>query len=313
MSGMVLVAGGTQPLGLALSEHLVEAGREVVLVGVEPSGSFPLPEGVQYARCDLTRSRNVRQLLARFSLDALVNLAFHRSPDAPRAQRLNVQTTRTLLRLAEAHGVRRFVHRSTAEVYLQRSDRPDLMREDQQLNLSVAAASWVRQRVEADVAVSTRMGLTEHTAVAVLRCAEILAPDMGSQLHDYLSSRVCLRPLGFDPVLNVLSLQDAAAAFTAAVLCDAVGPFNIPGADTLPLSKLIRRWGRDEIAVPGPLLGPLYRLRRRVRHTAFDYDSNRWRFHYNGILDGHRAGQVLGYEPRHPLVWPGQPQAVSAP
>jgi UDP-glucose 4-epimerase len=138
----------------------------------------------------------------------------------------------------------------------------------------------------------------------VLRCAELLAPESGSQLHDYLQGLLCLRPFGFDPILNLLSLDDAARAFALALQCPEQGVFNIPGADTLPLSQAIARWGRSEVPVPGPLLGPLYSLRRAVGRTDFRYDLNQSRFHLNATLDGTRAEAVMGYVPKHPLSWP---------
>lgn len=301
----VLISGGSQPLGVALARRLLADDHEVLLVGAEAPSEVEVPEGALYERSDLTRARTVRKLLGTHPVDAVVHLAFHRRPGTPREHRLNVGAARTLLRLAEAQGVRRFVHRSTAEVYQHRNDLPDVLREDQPLNMDPSAHAWVRQRVEADVAVSTRIGLSTM-GIAVLRCAELLAPDMGSQLHDYLSSRVCLRPMGFDPIVNVLSLEDAARAFALAVSCDHQGPFNIPGADTLSLSHLVRLWGRDDIPVPGPLLGPAYALRRAVRRTSFLYGANRWRFHFNGILDGTRAEELLGYRPACPMTWPSE-------
>jgi UDP-glucose 4-epimerase len=139
----------------------------------------------------------------------------------------------------------------------------------------------------------------------VLRCAELLAPGTGSQLWDYLSSRVCLRPIGFDPVLNVLSLDDAAAAFVAAVHAREAGVFNIRGADTLPLSRAIAESHRHELAIPGGLLAPLYRLRSAITPFEFRYDLNVQRFHCSGVLDGSRACRALQYEPRHHVRWPG--------
>lgn len=301
----VLISGGTQPLGLALCRRLLQQGDQVVLVGAEPPDTVQTPSGASYRQVDLTRTRSVRQLLGEHDFGVVVHLAFHRRPGHPREHRLNVGAARTLLQLSEARGVRRFVHRSTAEVYQHRNDLPDLLREDQPLNLDPHAHAWVRQRVEADVAVSTRIGLAPAMSIAVLRCAELLAPDMGSQLHDYLSSRVCLRPMGFDPIVNVLSLEDAACAFALAAHSEHQGPFNIPGADTLSLSKLVRLWGRDDIPVPGPLLGPAYALRRVFRRTSFLYGANRWRFHFNGMLDGTRAEQLLGYRPQVRMTWPG--------
>jgi len=311
MSG-VLITGATQPLGRRLTELLLEAGEGPVLAaGVEPEGGFPA--AVEYAAVDLTHTRQIRRLLFGPALDmgvtCVVNLAHHRRPGERRARKLHVEATRLMLRLSEAHPtITRFVHRSTAEVYAARSDRPDLLREDHAVNLSPDAPAWVRHRVEADLVACTQMGMSS-LGVAVLRCAEILAPDMGSQLHDYLGSRICLRPMGFDPILNLLSLEDAAQAFALAVGSEESGIFNIPGADTLTLCRAIRAWGRDTVGVPGPLMGPLYRARRATRRTAFRYDLNRWRFHFNGVLDGARARGALGYEPRHPISWPGPPSA----
>jgi UDP-glucose 4-epimerase len=142
---------------------------------------------------------------------------------------------------------------------------------------------------------------TDGLAIAVLRCAEILAAGTGSQLWDYLGSRICLRPLGFDPMINVLSVDDALDAILCALASDARGVFNIPGFDTLPLSSLIALAGRHDVPVPGPLLAPLYRLRTRTVGFEFRYDLNARRFHTGGILDGSRALTALGYRPRHPV------------
>ena len=308
----VLVTGATQPLGRQLVVELRRSGIDnIVATGVEPEQE--LPGGVHYVQADLSHSRQVRQLLSgpcrERGVDRIAHLAFHRSPGGRRAHKLHVDATRLMLRLAEEHPtVRRFVHRSTAEVYATRTGRPDVLREDQAVNMSTRASTWVRQRVEADVAVCMRMGMTD-LSVAVLRCAEILAPDMGSQLYDYLGSRVCLLPLGFDPVVNLLSLDDAAKAFALAVMSDESGVFNVPGADTLPLTSVIRKWGRTPVGVPGATLGALYRARSAVRRTAFRYDLNRWRFHFNGVLDGGRAQAVLGYTPQVPILWPGEQAA----
>jgi UDP-glucose 4-epimerase len=306
MSG-VLVTGATQPLGYRLLEKLVDAGVEPLLgAGLEPSGE--VPDGVAYVQVDLSRSRATRSLMQgavrEREVSTIVHLAFHRAPHARRSRKLHVDATRLLLRMAEDQpSVTRFVMRSHAEVYATPINRPDLVREDQPVNLSRGVPQWVHERVEADVNVCTRMGMADLD-VAVLRCAEILAPNVGSQLYDYLESRVCLRPMGFDPMLNLLSLEDTSEAFLLAARNAQSGVFNIPGADTLPLSRCVERWGRSDVPVPGPMLGPLYRMRSRLKRTAFQYDLNRWRFHFNGMLDGTRAREVLGYQPQHPIDWP---------
>ena len=275
----VLVTGATTPVGAALCRALLEAGDRVLAVGIEPGDETELPlddDRFRYETTDLTRERSVRKLVfgaaRELGVRAVVHNASHRSllDEGERVHQINVGATRT---------------------------------EDHPLELSSRAPQRVRDRVAADLTVCTRMGMSP-VKIAVLRMAEVLAPATGSQLYDYLSSEHCLRPVGFNPMVNVLSIADAAAALVAAVDREAVGVFNIPGRDSLPLKSLIERWGRRDVPVPGPALSPLYRLRRRVRHTEFIYAANRGRLHTSDLLDGGRARAALGYVPATSIDWP---------
>jgi UDP-glucose 4-epimerase len=312
MSG-VLISGATTPLGLEFVRQLQAEGRSPLLAVGREAPSYAealLPAGVRYLAVDLTRPRHVRRLLfgpvAELGISSLVHLAAHRSAqsEGQRVHRLNVDATRLLLRLAEEHPtLTRFVHRSTVYVYANRTDKPGVLREDAPLELAPAAPQWVRDRVEADITVCARMGMTP-LHVMVLRCAEVLAPHMGSQLYDYLQSKVCLRPLGFDPMIGLSSVEDAARALRLALDAPQQGVFNVPGKDALPLSEVIRLWGRDELPLPGWLLGPAYRARSMVNVGTFRYDVNWWRFHFSAVLDGDRAARELGYVPEVGVDWP---------
>ncbi len=214
---------------------------------------------------------------------------------------LNVEATREMLHLCERHPtVTQYIFVSSAAVYRADGQSPDVVDEEHPLDFRPSASQWRRDRVEADASACVRMGMSSLN-IAVLRLAEVFADDAGSQLWDYLRTRVCLRPMGYDPMLELLSLDDAARAIELAVVASERaklnGVFNVPGRDALPLSALIAAAGRREIALPGPLLAPLYALRRRVTSLAFRYDENRERLHRNCVLDGRRARATLGYEP----------------
>ena len=81
--------------------------------------------------------------------------------------------------------------------------------------------------------------------------SEICTAFLCAQLHDYLESLVCLRPSGYDPMINVLSVRDVVRAMEAAFHSEVEGVFNIPGKDSLPLSTAIVKWGRLGVPVPG--------------------------------------------------------------
>lgn len=313
----VMVTGASAPIGERMVRTLLDDSRvdKVLAITGDPVEHFPVApqDRLTALQVDLARSRRVHALLfgpARdLDIDAVVHLARHRSAteEGRKIRAFNVESLRSILQLAERHPtIQRFVLRSDAAVYKVRNDLPALMGEEHPLNLAGGAPQWVRDRVEADITACNRMGLS-RLSIVVLRMAEALAPGAGSQLYDYLASPVCFRPAGFDPMVNVLTIADTVAALQKALHSDAQGVFNIPGADTLPLSACIRSYGRINIPLPGPALSPLYRWRARLRGHDFRYGMNARRFHFSVILDGTRAQEVLGFVPCHPVSWPAAP------
>lgn len=308
----VMVTGADAPVGERLVRDLLGDSRvdRILAVPWKEAAHLPRDERLTVVPVDLSSSRRVHELLfgkARdLGIDVIAHTQLHRSAmdENERVHAYNVDAVRAILSLSERHPtIRRLVMRSDAAVYQIQRDLPILIGEHHPLNMTGHAPQWVRDRVEADVTACTRMGMTS-LEIVVLRTAEVLAPGTGSQLYDYLESTVCLRPAGYDPMLNLLTIQDCAAAMQKAIHHSAQGVFNIPGADTLPLSAAIRRWGRVGVPVPGPLLAPAYRLRSRVTGRDFRYGMNRRRFHYSGVLDGTRARETLAYVPCHPVQWP---------
>jgi UDP-glucose 4-epimerase len=309
----VLVTGVEAPVGERLVRRLLDDPDIGHVIAVAPRPEkVALPESrrLTFLPVELNKERRVHDLLfgpaRELGVEVVIHTAFVGSPtrDSLSAHALNVDATRALLALCERHPtIRRFVLRSFSEVYQIEADLPVLIAEDHPLNLHPGAPQFVRDRVEADLQACVRMGLSS-LQIQVLRTAEVLAPGTGSQLFDYLESPICFRPMGFDPMLNVLSLSDVTSALHASVRATEQGVFNIPGADTLPLSLAVSKWGRPSIAVPGGLMTPLYRWRTRLWGGDFRYGMNRRRFHYSGVLDGRRARDVLGWQPSRSVEWP---------
>jgi UDP-glucose 4-epimerase len=304
----VLCTGATTPLGRALVRTLLEDGR-VLAIGREACWPGEPHERLDYLSIDLTRSRDLRDLLFGPARDAgvtaIAHLSHHRSLRArgQRAHSHNVDATREMLRLAERHPtIERFVYVGSAEVYRAGSALPSVIDEDHPIEMAPEMPQRVRDRVEADFTVCARMGLS-RLSIAVLRLAELFAADSGSQLADYVASRVCFRPLGFDPMIELISIDDAVNAVRAALGSRAQGVFNVPGADVLPLSALIERARRSGIPVPSLAIGPLYAARALLTRTEFDWTMQRRRLSFGAVLDGTRAREVLGYRPQHPISW----------
>jgi UDP-glucose 4-epimerase len=323
----VLVTGASTPVGRALFDALAVDSRVERVVAVLPPGLRPFEERHESSRvgwvtADLTRERDVRSLLfgaaVRDETNVVVHLASHRAARdvGPRIRAQNVRSAQLLLELAEGHPtVRRFVLRSFSDVYRIRANEPTIIPEGHSLEFSSRAPQWIRDRVEVDLSTCARMGMSP-LQIAVIRTAECLARDSGSQLWDYLASKVCFAPLGFDPMINVMSVRDQVDVLRRATLVSDQGVFNAPGKDTLPLSLVIKNAGRVRMPAPGPLLSPLYGLRALAVRRDFRYDQNYARFHFGGILDGARAARSLGYFPKESIDWsrlfPQTSQSVSS-
>ncbi|MEM9071165.1 MAG: NAD-dependent epimerase/dehydratase family protein [Myxococcota bacterium] len=307
-----LVTGATTPLAVEVIRALLAEPETETVLGVanEARRSMPIRDGrLRYLRFDLTRERSIRSLMfgpvREVGVQCIVHLAVHRKiRHGKKARALHVDAPQRVLRFTErVPSVEQFVYCSSALVYDVDAHLPVQVDEEHPLRIGSGVPPHVLDRVAADLAVCGRMGMS-RVRIAVLRPAECLAEDMGSQLLDYLQSRVCFRPVGFDPMVNLISVEDLGRALAHAAIRRAQGVFTIPGLDALPLSCVIRRFGRREVPIPGPLLRPLYGIRRRVTGADFRYGMHHRQFHFGGVLDGRRAREAFGYEPRVPVRWP---------
>lgn len=307
----IMITGASTALGTRLIETLLGDPTVESILAVGSNFDHPVPdagERLVYERVDLTRTRSIHTLIfgrARdMQIDSIIDVALHAQARGRRLHALHVDATREILGMCERHpSVRRFVFRSHVEAYDLRAELPTVLTEEHPIDLSGHGPQWMRDRIEADVMVCGRMGMSK-LSIAVLRCAECLEAGVGSQLHALLGSPLRLRPLGFDPMLNLVSIADLVQALRLAVRSDASGVFNIPGRDTLPLSEIFEKRDRDALALPSPMLGPAYSLYGLLAgNRQFDYRGNRRRFHLGGVLDGRRARERLGYTPQHALEW----------
>lgn len=311
----VLVTGATTPIGERLVRSLVSDARVGHVLAVDdrpPDHALPFSHGkrLTYKQVDLTRSRRVHELLfgpARdLGVEVVVHLSEHRRAfdKGRRVHAQNVEALRSMLDLSNRHpSIRRLIVKSHAVVYKVSLDLPILVSEDHPLAISSSAPQYVRDRVEADLTACASMGLID-CEIVVLRCAEALAPGTGSQLHSFLSGPVAFRPMGFDPMVNVATIDDIVRAAELSTHGSGEGVFNIPGYDTLPLSVAIRKFGSRGVPTPGGLIRPLYALRHLTTGAQFNYGLNRNRMHLGLVLDGSRAAEVLGYRPQTPVAWP---------
>jgi UDP-glucose 4-epimerase len=301
MSGRAfLLTGATTALGRAVARRLEHVGRVVgVRAPHEPAaGEAPALNHV----ANLTRAADVRKLVlglaAEHEVDTIVHLGCT-APGAPVDAGSSDESTRLLLDAAERVATMRgFVLRSSALIY--RASHSDALVMDERHPLDFSCRSLAqRKRLEADVTASQRIPAAS-LRISVLRLSEVLAPGVFGSFADYVQLDPCCRPMGFDPMINVLSIDDAAQALARAAELHPRGLFNVPGADTLPVSELMHRLGRSCWPMPDSAIEPLYTLRGIEPST---YATLRPLLHHGSVVDGHAAQAAFGYRPSHPIAF----------
>lgn len=255
-----------------------------------------------YQQLDLAKARHLlsffqSERFARAQLDSVVHLPFveERSDErVPGNIHVLVSETRRLLQHCRREKrIERFVYLSTGFVYQPEPGNVNIANEDHSLDLEGERDPQIRAWVDADLLCQAELH-DPHLKMTILRAATI-ATDAGG----FLLSPPLERgepPLGFDPMISLVSERDVARALTLALHVDRPGSYNIAGADVFPRSELVPNVGAN----PFRLASRARELVSRVGQTLGAVrtgDGAFWR--YGLVMDTRRASETLGFEPHY--------------
>ena len=126
-----------------------------------------------------------------------------------------------------------------------------------------------RDIVDAEDAVADYAAKRPEVTVTVLRCANVLGPDVETAFTRMFGLPLVPMVLGFDPRLQFVHEDDIVHALEHAALNDVPGTFNVAADGVLALSEVIGLLGKRPLPVLPPfgaalLAGPLRRLGLRI-------------------------------------------------
>ena len=234
-------------------------------------------------------------------INTVVHLAFKGDPEGygSPSHQLNIAGTKNFLQhCLDCPSVTQFVYLSSASVYRLGPTSDVLIREDDELNFDPNAHPIVKDAVGAELLCRTQMD-SERCNIVVLRPSGVIGRNVNSELNHLFESTVCFVPMGYDPMVNPVHTLDVIRALKEAAFLDIRGIFNIAGPDAGPLSAFLGMVRGRAHKVPERLLGPMYRMARRMGLSHFKYELNPGRLRYGLVLDGSRAQRQLGWMPRH--------------
>ena len=315
----VLITGVTGTVGSRLAEALYYDRNVGVIIGValgpKPyyANMFDRKRFI-YKNLNILRSRDLTNLfLSRdfreANINTVVHLAFHnrisRVGSTDEHHTLNVEGTRNLLdKCIESEQIIKFVFKSSDVVYKIRPHNPIYLDENADLNFDPDVDPWIKDRVDADMICRTKMD-DAKMRIVILRMSNIIGRMISSQMNAYFDSPITFRAMGFNPLINLLHMEDVIQSLQLAIHKRVRGVFNIAGADTAPISTFGKLNDSRMISLPSPMIGPVNGVLRRFGLTKYYYSVDADRLKYSVLLDTTRAQQELAFKPRNHVYFKG--------
>lgn len=165
-----------------------------------------------------------------------------------------VHGTRNVLDAAAAAGVRAVVHASSASVYGAHPDNPVPLPESARLRAPADAPAAYRAAL-ADELVGEFASRHPEVSVARLRFAPLLGEGVEGGAAALLEAPRLLAVSGYEPVVQVLDVDDAAAAIEHVITEGVDGPLNAAADGWVPAEEAAALVGRRPLWLPEAPLG----------------------------------------------------------
>lgn len=261
----IAIAGANRPLGRRVAETLREAPWVARVVGIESDASSEWMDGVQFVANE-SEPRQLVALFQEFAIDTVIHCAFAADRSGTSSEPSGGDVIQTL-RLAAAitdpkTSVRSFVVASSSDVYPVSTHAPLVYPEGAEEvgdDGSVAATLVEAERYARDVAERAL-----HIDVALLRLAPVVGRGFSTPFGRLLAQRPLPVPLGYDPTLQLLHVDDAVKALCFAAERELAGVYNVASDGLLRWSQVPEALDRPAIPLPPVPLGPLGALVRSL-------------------------------------------------
>jgi UDP-glucose 4-epimerase len=293
MPRTVCITGIAGNLGKQLARLLHGEAR---IVGIDRRPFREAPRDLEHHQLDIRKNR-VEEVFRKARPEALIHLGIMHDPRVPRseAHSFNVLGTHKILDICVRHGVRKVVVLSSANAYGPRPENSNFLPEETPL-MAAARHSDVADLVELDIYAQSFVWRHPEVETVILRPVHIVGPTVRNAPSNYLRLARPLTVMGFDPMVQLIHVDDACRALALALRPGARGVYNVAGPGEVPLSAIFRELGRTPIPVPGFLLRTLVAQAFASRLISFPPEELD-HIQYLCAVDGSRAVRDLGWSP----------------
>lgn len=284
--GVVVVTGISGNLGRVVAKLLHRTER---VAGIDRRPFIGKPKDVEHFQIDL-RKKKTEDVFRKLPVKAIVHMGIMHDPrmSAEDHHNFNVLGTTRVLECAAKYGVKKLVVLSSANVYGPSPDNSNFLSEDAPL-MAASRFPSVRDLIEVDMLAHGFFWRQPSVETVVVRPVHIVGPTIKNAPSNYLRLKRPMTLMGFDPMVQLIHMQDVGSALVAALKPGLKGVYNVTGPGEVPLSSCFKELGARPIPVPHPiargLLSSMFKYRlasyppEELDHIQFlcMVDGSRWR------------------------------------
>ena len=271
-SKRILVTGVQTYWGYRVARALEEHPEVETIIGVAPEDPLGELERAEYVKVGAQHAL-LRRIVQAARVDTVIDtrLVVDSRTTSPRlAHENNVIGTMNILAACSGKDstVRKFIFKSSTHYYGSEQDDPAFFTESMR-RPHAPSTPLERDIVEAEAAINDFNEKQPGTSVTILRCTNVLGPDVKTSLRGLAELPFVPAILGFDPRLQFVHEDDVANALYHVTERDLPGVFNVAGDGVLALSEIASLLGKPFLPFLPPwgtglALAPLRRLGVRI-------------------------------------------------
>jgi UDP-glucose 4-epimerase len=271
-SKRILVTGVQTYWGYRVAKALEERPDVEAIIGVAPEDPLGELERAEYVKVGSQHSL-LRRIVQAARIDTVIDTRLvvdSRTTSMRLAHENNVIGTMNILAACSGKDstVRKFIFKSSTHYYGSEQDDPAFFTEAMR-RPHPPRTPLERDIVEAEAAVNDFNEKQPDTCVTILRCTNVLGPDVKTSLRGLAELPFVPAILGFDPRLQLVHEDDVASALLHVTEQDLPGVFNVAGDGVLALSEIASLLGKPFMPFLPPwgtglAVAPLKRLGVRI-------------------------------------------------
>jgi UDP-glucose 4-epimerase len=293
----IAITGIAGNLGRALAKML--HGHERI-IGIDRRPFRGKPKDLEMHEVDIRRNK-AEGPFRKGRIKALIHMGIMHDPrmSAEDHHSFNVLGTTRVLDYCVRYGVRKVVVLSSSNVYGPSPENSNFLTEDTPLMAS-QRFSEMRDLIAVDMHAQSFFYRHPEIETVVLRPVHIVGPLIKNAPSNYLRLKRPWALMGFDPMVQLIHVEDACLAMAAALRPGVRGVYNVVGPGEVPLSALFRELGHKPIPVPHILARPLLKRLFALHLASFptpELDYLQW----GCTVDGSRFVKDVGFNPKHTL------------